>query len=1348
MRLHVSIKRYFLPTTNVIFTTRALGPSPATSSTDATIAQLLEDINDIVPLESADWGLEDYAVEVHGYECLHFSPIDAVLRDDDQIVIRALKTHDLRSRRLGGRHQISNDGRHLIDGVAFGRQWLKKGGRPAVQIPPRKRRLKIVGAQASDEQESGLLALTGVKDANDLDENDTEDEEDSDFVDEDRDALVSDESGGETGPDFVINTKPDLRIMASQDFDDADDESQDNFEDGNDEDLSNNKTSKKPTALSAELQALREEDESHDANLGGRRQESVQQPSPSDGGEIRSSRRKRKLPSDNDSEEYYGSEFNGFSSPIIKRVKAGKISAPSDSDSGSTSSSGSDSDEDSESGASLPPPMKQRSLDGSADSDTSSDSSETSSSDSEFDSDSDAASEDASSGSSSSKTPDVGNSNGEAPLKTPPESNRLVSVQKTSAPSAATSSATIRLHVPPGQGSKRTQYNNRRQKIRYRLRKLKELSVLPENATFIHMAAYDEAQQTGSLGPAAAVAKVMEVKKQELLGQVEEQAQEQEQEPVPAQAFEQDPSMGWETLDRSVHSPHSTNRRKENPLTDASSEQRQGPQTPLHERRAKDLIGSLLTPAVETKSEPPKRRARLDLDSTRNMIFSGLGVRKPKTAAAEQALRERLAKPVKGALPKQLFIDEMKKQDEGSARSSDLQQPWQSKLLVSAVECETSGVTLKDPPFPFVQGWDEDARRRLQILKKKGRNQRQYYAYDEDIGIDDDEEEAEAARDQADSRLYDDFNGGDTLDQLTTKVSNLTDEAHDQLDAKAGKVSIEDMEDLPRPHSIETLDALRQKDALPGALIAYKEFHLNATTFQPEISCYRIARIEAVGEDGSLDLTVSKGDRTPLRVAQYDKETGERILSRSEMFQGSDDTDEDDGTRLLAYADLIEPKILGLSTISKSVSSMSLKAKSEILEGPLHAASGSAVVAESTVSDIPSFTSAQPPMQTITTPVKEKEVDNEIETPRRTEISAMMKEAGFDSNLDSELLSPINGTAGIAQHSSPSLDITRESMNQSRKRSAEPVSEGQYTAPDTSGFDSPRFNGWSSSPPIEPEPDEATEETGLDELPTSSLSDEEHPREQKAGNETLAPRKEVTYPHISQLELDASAQESSGAQLRCGAGEDNPVHAHKQEDGRHVSDSGIKVVEDTHLDSLRSLVPPSVDESQEAEELLARNGHAPTTFLGGLDGAISSEDDELPSMARMTSTARSRSSRLSLPPLGRQGKRTASQGRKSTSPAYGESSASASQPPTKQSQSQVRLSQIPPGSQVVDLTVSSDPVSPGNSDGDYAETGRMPRSTNRGMSVTNGAKGDRTDALAVSAGLGNRRLLKSRKAKP
>jgi len=54
--------------------------------------------------------------------------------------IRPLQTSDLRVRKVSGRHQISEDGKHLIDGVAFGRPFLRKAARPAIRIPPRKRR--------------------------------------------------------------------------------------------------------------------------------------------------------------------------------------------------------------------------------------------------------------------------------------------------------------------------------------------------------------------------------------------------------------------------------------------------------------------------------------------------------------------------------------------------------------------------------------------------------------------------------------------------------------------------------------------------------------------------------------------------------------------------------------------------------------------------------------------------------------------------------------------------------------------------------------------------------------------------------------------------------------------------------------------------------------------------------------------------------------------------------------------------------------------------------------------------------------------------------------------------------
>lgn len=59
---------------------------------------------------------------------------------DGEKSIRPLQTSDLRFRKVSGRHQITADGRHLIDGVAFGRPFLKRTERPPVIIPPRKRR--------------------------------------------------------------------------------------------------------------------------------------------------------------------------------------------------------------------------------------------------------------------------------------------------------------------------------------------------------------------------------------------------------------------------------------------------------------------------------------------------------------------------------------------------------------------------------------------------------------------------------------------------------------------------------------------------------------------------------------------------------------------------------------------------------------------------------------------------------------------------------------------------------------------------------------------------------------------------------------------------------------------------------------------------------------------------------------------------------------------------------------------------------------------------------------------------------------------------------------------------------
>lgn len=83
LRLRLVVRRNGLPETNVIW--------PVSLDDKPTVARLLEQVNEILPLESADWGLEDYAVELKSsdgcfFECLHFQPIQNVLKEDDQVL--------------------------------------------------------------------------------------------------------------------------------------------------------------------------------------------------------------------------------------------------------------------------------------------------------------------------------------------------------------------------------------------------------------------------------------------------------------------------------------------------------------------------------------------------------------------------------------------------------------------------------------------------------------------------------------------------------------------------------------------------------------------------------------------------------------------------------------------------------------------------------------------------------------------------------------------------------------------------------------------------------------------------------------------------------------------------------------------------------------------------------------------------------------------------------------------------------------------------------------------------------------------------------------------------------------
>ncbi|KAI0836601.1 hypothetical protein F5Y06DRAFT_99704 [Hypoxylon sp. FL0890] len=192
MRLRLVVRRDGLPEERLMWN--------VSLDNDPTISKLLEKLNETIPLEIDQRGLEDYAVELHdddgtSFECLHFHLVRTILKPDDRVFIRALDRDDNRRRRISGRHQISSDGRRLIDGIPFGRRLLKApSGRPPVTLPPRKRpRLAYNHEHSEDdsdnEEDAPMLLLTngnpsaeaavpsGVRVGVDFDDADAEDEE-------------------------------------------------------------------------------------------------------------------------------------------------------------------------------------------------------------------------------------------------------------------------------------------------------------------------------------------------------------------------------------------------------------------------------------------------------------------------------------------------------------------------------------------------------------------------------------------------------------------------------------------------------------------------------------------------------------------------------------------------------------------------------------------------------------------------------------------------------------------------------------------------------------------------------------------------------------------------------------------------------------------------------------------------------------------------------------------------------------------------------------------------------------------------------------------------------------------
>ncbi|KKZ67727.1 hypothetical protein EMCG_06594 [[Emmonsia] crescens] len=1274
MRLHLVIQRHGLPTTRVLWTTSS--PSSASSNANSavssfatvssctltstrapnvgfgagaaaaasgsgglTIAQLLEDVNEVIPLETqveedigngggigggaGQWGLEDYAVEVMGFECLHFMEVDGLLRDGDEVVIRALQLGDLMARRLTGRHQISTDGKHLIDGVPFGKPYFQKAvsSRPPITIPPRKKRRLNFGGWRVDD----ALARDFNDEDEDSEENDLDWKEDADV----------------TGKELVVGAR-------NEDLDDEDDEEYE-YQSESDESIVT------PSEEAIDLTPKRPTKE-----LPGAK---VTDTSPTTCGSKRQAARKKKRDAQKDlcvtERKLHGilhqkEQMVSAASPKRSLSVSFEDQRKADSE-GSTSS-----DAESESDSVLV-----------SDADDSSDENETSSVSSSDSSSSETSSE-ASSSSSGSSSASVSKATGS--LTTSAKKQKAAISSEENSPRTTLSAPQAVVH-PPGTGSRKTKNTNRRNKLRRKLEKLKELGILHEDAKFDDLRKWCEANP----GP--------------FPGMLREEMPETQAKPGDEQSeFEARRAQLLRDIAKGgvdVSPQHTSRTIKLSPPESMST-------TPIN--------GANGTPGIVVESS--KRKSKLDIPSSRRLVFGSLGLKTPKA-----------------------------KEDEGLAKADSIEN-WEDRLTLQATECLYDNVKLSTPPFPFVQRWDTDAQATIRERKgnqqisskkrkRKSRNHQEDY-YDQEWC------NGEASFSNENQLDY----GGDGADEHRISTQSLNEAARDQVhhDMTGVEATSSDngasTDDLPSlPDDMTTLKDARDVDMKPGTIIAFKQLDMSkATNWQPLVSEYRTAVVEGVA-DGNLTLRLARRHREQPPEDDDDGDDGVTRYTKFEMPGYDEWNGEDDGIREMQFGEFIEPKLLSAGSS----------------DGPVE-------MVKETPNHLP--IELPPPIPEVIT----------VSSPTRHEISAMIREAGFRSGFDSDFLPPeenlfnaqgstTNNHATIENTeanrvdsptvksptfagftSSPPLNPSRHLNGDDPPLPATPVNTSPEAVPEKQIVtEVPSSLAWLEGPTSDP----SFLKPGLDHQKSFALSDDQL---QYLETNDISLKDSVTTakdpaatpqlePHIEETaieaNLDTGAKSADGG-LASGCTQD--IQTPLAPAATHNSSPPSFQLDQTTMnqdDSQFSILPSAVEESQPAECRPGSSGDSVIT------NPFYESDRGLPTMSPhmplFVSTAPSRTTTAAenypcASVTTRRNKRKILSSPRQLTPSpprqpqrYNNRAdlpaiAEADKESTQHSE-YVPKQEMPhnSNSSIVDLTISSDPESPGNSDGDFATSQGLPR---------------------------------------
>lgn len=1184
---------------------------------------------------------------------------------------------------MSGRDQIAYDGKHLIDGVAFGRPFLRRADRPAISIPPRKRR-RILYASDDEDNSNGRAINNGqvVLRANFVnadEDRDDDSQEDEDYVladeeqsileDEVRDLQGDLDSVPERNENRYVKA-PERQVRPSR--------------------LREPQTT--VTGLQQNVQGLGLDaegvielvDEKRRPFPGGYSntlldQYATDEASPDTVRLPASKKRKTAIGSSASSEKLHypkadtsqtsrrrsssrNSKSVRFKAPDYDASGENLADEENDSDDEDFTPDGTGlSDEESDK-ENFNPSLSRRdsstvtSVSESESSDTTSSISSSSSSSSCSDEDSsDLEPEEVSSqGKSKSQLEEV--------ISKKPDAK---SSQNASAKQQEGTTSPTRT-VPPGQGQIRTRKRNQRRRAQKKAAAFNALGLsppmrLPKKGDRGQKEGLVSSMLKGTVTPHKTVdeAETFEAKRKELLDSI---------------------AAGGVELGAS-ESPQNSGITK-----DTATEQH--PSSRADPRDQNPSLDNAIESHVSNRpaSEPSKRRAKLDLSSSRRLLFGSLGLRTPKTKDEEHTLREKLTNQAKrAAVPVNLHVEEGNLRFGDAATQMQEQigddDSWKSKVLLKAVECCYDGLQLSVPPFPFVQRWDpqqqgvRNARNRGGKSKKRKRNQSQYY---EKEGQEyDTQETLQVEQGQVDDGLNPNDHGPGQAASPSQPASDEIDEAvNDQLMRDANGISATAPESVEGPHNIallpEEMSSMRilaKEDALPGAIIAFKQLEMSqSTNWQPKISDYRTATVLEIKDREALQLKLSERDRDH-NDRTYDEETGERIYAKFEMPEFDEEgAAEYDGVVEIMFSDLIEPKLIQ-ATISQSTTTLEQHGTDV---GQDQNNTGTQNAESDHQPELNGSAKAE-------TPKEASDYDEHVEVNDevRKEIVQLMKDVGFRSSIGLEAAHAEEDVENGDSSGLEDQDILNEELA--------PVHND--------GSSSPRFNGLGSSP--------AAEEASRG-GPSSTSQQSSSPKE------VVTPTRDVAGQDRVVTELHGEGYTKSRNAEDEVKNESAP-NGDEQQAPVNENENTPNTVRHKLRKQLQNLFGPSSPSGAASPvEQPTKTSPKPTVkSAGGLDGALS--DDDFPSLDSVLSTARS-SFEMAAP--NQNGKQ------RLASPDKKEVTALPSPKPTPQAGitsraaahiSMPRSSQLPAGSQVVDLTLSSDPVDPDDDDGEYQEGSDLPK---------------------------------------